>query len=57
MHLEVGRRKMKICSDNEIDEAYIEEVLGLRKEGDSIKLVRKNVTGMSWMAYLETEAE
>ncbi len=40
---------------DERDIAYIEEVLGLKKEGDSIKLVRKNAMGLSSLAYLRTE--
>ncbi len=55
MHMEV-RKRIVIYPDNEMDEAYIEKVLGLEKEGDSIKLVRRNAIGLSCIAYLETEA-
>ena len=39
----------------EKDTAFIENVLGLKKEGDSIKLIRKDVHGLSCIAYLETD--
>jgi len=37
------------------DEAFIEEVLGLQKDGDSIRLIRRNASRLSCIAYLETE--
>jgi len=40
---------------DERDTAFIENVLGLKKEGDSIKLVRKDARGLSCLAYLKTE--
>jgi len=40
---------------DERDIAFVEEVLGLKKEGDSVKLVRKNAMGLSSLAYLRTE--
>ncbi len=54
MKLEVGRYSIKIIPENEIDEAYIEEVLGCRKAGDIIKLRRRDVISTSALAYLET---
>ena len=61
MKLKVSRDKLQIVpergvfpGDDERDEAFIEEVLGLKKEGDSVLLVRKNVSGLSALAYLET---
>ena len=62
MRLEIGRYRLMVipesCRDqNELDTAYIEEVLALKKEGDSIRLVRKNAIGLSCLAYLETENE
>ena len=42
-------------SNRNLDIAYIERVLGLKKEGDSVKLVRVNAMGTSSIAYLETE--
>jgi len=63
MRLEVTRYVMRIVpedrnvpsSTDERNSAYIEEVLGLKKDGDSIKLVRKDVMGCRTIAYLETQ--
>ena len=65
MRLGIGRHSIKIIPEDnafsgfgqqdERDTAFIEEVLGLRKEGDSIKLVRKNMSGLFCIAYLETK--
>ena len=64
MKINIMRNGLQIIPENEghphydeRDTAYIEEVLGLRKEGDFIKLVRKNATGFTCLAYLETEKE
>jgi hypothetical protein len=40
---------------DETEVAFIEKVLGLKKDGDWIRLVRKNAMGLSCIAYLETE--
>ena len=62
MKLKISRSKLEIVPDrgmligeDERDDAYIEEVLGLKKEGDYIHLVRKNAMGLSCIAYLETQ--
>lgn len=59
MDLEVRRNKLSITSDgtfwSDQETAYIEDTLGLRKEGDSLLLVRKNAMGLSCPAYLETQ--
>ena len=64
MKLEVGRYNLTIypeqksyadSSQNNIETAFIEEVLGLKKEGDFVFLKRKNVMGMSCLALLQTE--
>lgn len=34
---------------------FIEQILGLRHDGDSIKLIRKNAYNLSRLAYLETQ--
>jgi len=59
MKVIVDRYRLRIIPDDADcrDEAYIEEVLGLTKPGDSIKLTRKNVIGMTRIAYLETEED
>ena len=62
MRLEIHRHRLVIVSEDkraggydERDTAFIEEVLGLRKNGDSIKLVRRNAHGLSCLGVLETE--
>ena len=45
MKLEIGRRSLRIEADEirwtAFEEAYIEDVLGLKKEGDAIAIARK----------------
>jgi hypothetical protein len=48
------RRRITIEPSNDVDLAFIEEVLGLKNEGDACFLVRKNAMGLSCIAYLET---
>lgn len=65
MKLNIGRDGLKIIPEDNVlvslgaqderDTAYIEEVLGLRQDGDFIKLVRRNSHGLSCIAYLETK--
>ena len=55
MKLKVNRYGLMITPENETDEAYIEEVLGLRCAGDVVHLVRTNAVALSCIAYLETE--
>ena len=50
MRLKVNRYSLQITPENETDEAYIEEVLGLRNGGDVIHLVRDNAMGRSHLA-------
>ena len=52
MKMEVERRRMQIVPENEIDEAYIEEVLGMKREGDQCVGVRVGVMGTSGLAYI-----
>ena len=54
MRLTVYRHSLQITPENETDEAYIEEVLGLRNNGDVVHLVRDNAMGLSCIAHLET---
>ncbi|MBK7381677.1 MAG: hypothetical protein IPJ03_22315 [Ignavibacteriales bacterium] len=35
---------------------FIEDVLGLKNEGDSILLIRKNASRLSCLAYLESRS-
>lgn len=61
MQLEISRYGMKIVPESgflntdERDAAFIEEVLGLKKAGDFVKLVRVDCGGLSALAYLETK--
>lgn len=62
MKLSIKRHTLQITPEDEgyptpdeRDTAFIEEVLGLNEEGDSIRLVRRNASGLSCIAYLETE--
>ena len=55
MKLKVTRYFLEIIPEGETDEAYIEEVLGLGKEGDKIELIRVNASGLSCIAYLKTK--
>jgi len=54
MILKVNRYGLQITPENETEEAYIEEVLGLRNKGDVIWLVRENAMGLGCIAHLET---
>lgn len=57
MILKVRRNSIEISPENEEDEGYIEEILGLKQNGDFIKLKRINAMGLSALAYLEAEKE
>ena len=49
MKMEVKRSRIEIVPENEIDEAYIEEVLGMNREGEQCVGVRVNVMGVNVM--------
>ena len=53
MQLKVTKLGLEIRPDNETDEVYIEQFLGLRQDRDSIQLVRRNAVGLSCLAVLE----
>lgn len=59
MKLLITRYSLEIIPEDSLsdkrDTAYIEEVLGLKKDGDSIQLIRRNVSDLSSLAYLETK--
>lgn len=61
MRLIVERNGLKITGDNgflnPLEEAFIEEILGLQEDGDSIKLIRRNAAGLNCISHLETEEE
>lgn len=54
MKLEVDRQGLRITPESELDEAFIELQLKLWKDGDHVKLVRRNAMGLSCIAFLET---
>lgn len=49
----VNRYSMHIEPENEMEIAYLEEVIGLRAEGSSGRAVRVNAMNLSCFAYLE----
>lgn len=49
------RNRIVIEPTNEVEIAYIEEVFGMKRDGDAIELVRKNAMSLSCIAYLETK--
>lgn len=49
------RNRITIEPTNDVEIAYIEEVFGMKKDGDKIELVRKNAMGLGCIAYLETK--
>jgi hypothetical protein len=53
MKLEVERDRLLIKPETPQDEAYLEEVLGLRKMGDTVEIMRVNAMGLSCWAYAE----
>jgi hypothetical protein len=55
MELKINRYSLQIIPEDEVDEAYIEEVLGMKKAGDYVILKRVNSVGLSCIAYLNTE--
>ncbi len=56
MRFEMKRSSIVIIPESKLDEAYIEDTLGLKKGNQAIYLVRKNAHGLSSIAYLETSA-
>lgn len=60
MNLRVKRHGLEVESGSfwpDIDIAFVEEVLGLKNDGDYVRLVRKNANGLSCIAYLQTRTE
>jgi len=54
MKLVVERYGMQIIPESATDEAYLEEVLGLKQGGDTVQLKRANAIGLRCWAYAET---
>ena len=57
MELKVNRYSIQIIPENKTDEAYIEEVLGLKDPSQPVKCKRVNTIGLSCIAYLEISKE
>ena len=64
MKLNITTRGLEIIPEDkgypnrdERDTAFIENVLGLKKNGDSILLIRHNPNGESCIAYLKTQVK
>lgn len=55
MKMKVTITGIEIVPESDVDIIYIEMFLNLKKDGDSITCVRRNVLGESWIAYLEIE--
>lgn len=53
MKLDICKKSLILTPESEIEEAYIEEVLGLKEEGSTAQVIRRNIYGMSGIAYLE----
>jgi hypothetical protein len=54
MKFEIRRDGIVVIPENDQDRAYIEDTLGLKKDGEYILLTRKNAHGLGSIAYLET---
>jgi hypothetical protein len=58
MKLQVDRYSIKVIPENAQDEAFIEEVLGLKAGGTPVMLRRVNVHGTSsQLAYAEARRD
>jgi hypothetical protein len=57
MKLEVKQDSLEIIPESEMEIGWIEHVLELRLDGDSIPLVRVNAVGLSCIAYLKVAPE
>lgn len=53
MKLIVNRYSMEIIPEGPTDEAYLEEVLGLKQDVNQVSAKRVNVIGLSCWAFLE----
>ena len=54
MRFEIRRGGIAVIPESKQDEAYIEDTLGLRRDGEYVRLIRRNAMGMSCMGLLET---
>ena len=56
MKLIINRYTLQIVPESDLDSAYLETVMGLKHEGDSVPLTRRNAIGMSCWGYAEVKA-
>jgi hypothetical protein len=54
MKFKLERYGIRVTPENEADEAYIEDTLGLKENGAAIALVRHNAIGLGAISCLET---
>lgn len=54
MKFRIERYGIEVIPETDQDHAYIEDTLGLKKDGESVSLVRQNVHGLNSTAYLTT---
>lgn len=57
MKLKVTRYSLEVIPESETDEAWLEEVLGLREAGDSVALRRVNAIGLSCWGCAQARRE
>ncbi len=53
MRMEVTTLGIEIIPENAQDKIYIENFLGMKKENDVSPCIRKNVSGLSSLSYIE----
>ena len=53
MKMDCERYRITIEPESEIEEAYLEAVLGLKEDGDKCEVKRVNAHDLSCWAYLE----
>lgn len=54
MKFQIERYGILVIPETDADEAYIEDTLGLRNEGDAIPLVRENAFSSHRIVYVTT---
>ncbi len=55
MKLQISRYSLSVIPETPQDEAYMEEVLCLMRDGDSVPLVRRNAMGLSCWGHAEAK--
>lgn len=55
MKMKIERNRIIILPFDSMDESYIEEVLGLKKQGDTCICKRENAVRMNELAYIIIE--